>query len=169
MRYGAFLAALCLAALSNGDGLAAEYPAPNGHGKAVITDTSPTDCEFALEIHEANGQLGIRKDYRSGDHEHGGCLGMAQWTPDSRFFVFVVENAGGHQSWNSPIEFYSLRTRRILRVEAFIPDPITASGFEVFAPDEIEFETTRLPHDFANEPPKPIIRRLKLGTLEQQP
>lgn len=168
MKSGSLALLLLAFASSAGPALAVEYPAPNGQATAVITDTSATDCEFALEIPSADGSIAVRKDYRSEDHEHGECLGMTQWTPDSRFFVFSLENAGGHQSWRTPIEAYSVETRRMIELEKFLPDPITASGFRLFPPDEIEVETTKLPHDFAHERPNPVIRRLSLGTLAER-
>ena len=139
-------------------------PAPNGQATAIISGTSKTDCEFALEILSADRRLLIHEDFHSEDREHGSCLGMAQWTSDSQFFVFSVQSSGGHQSWHTPIMFFDLKMARLLALEQFVSDPVTDINFVLTEPDQIEFETTAVPLGAH----KPVLRRLRLGAFLSQ-
>jgi len=154
-------AALLLAAPA---AMADDYAAPDGLVDAQILVAGPSDCESMVEIHRGAEKLGSA-DYRSDDHEHGECVDQASWTADSKFFVFSLENAGGHQSWNAHVIVFSCETGRFLELERSLKDPITSSAFTLSAPDIVEVEITELPLDDSHKPHRQII---KLGTLSAQ-
>jgi hypothetical protein len=150
-----------LAALVGSLAAADEISAPNGKAVAVVKTVSATDCEAMIEIIAPDRHVLVKSDFRSKDHESGDCIGQAQWTPDSRFFVFSVEDSGGHQPWHTPIMFVDLAAKKVMELEKFIQDPITYQAFTLAAPDRIEFETT----DISEVDNRPVLRKLNLGTL----
>lgn len=150
-----------LAALIGNSAAAEDVSAPNGKVVARLETASASDCEVVIEILGADHHLLAKSDFRSSDHQNGECIGQAQWTPDSRFFVFSLENSGGHQPWHTPIMFFDVAAKKLLELEKFVPDPITYRAFTLIAPDRIEFETT----DISQEDNRPILRKLNLGSL----
>ena len=62
--------------------------------------------ESRMELRSRSGRLLAEQDYSSVDGEHGYGVKKAVWTPDSNFFVYSLENSGGHSPWHTPVEFY---------------------------------------------------------------
>jgi len=52
--------------------------------------------------------------------EHGDIIVRGEWSPDSQFFVFNVESAGGHQPGHRPVFFYSRSENKLYRLENYI-------------------------------------------------
>jgi hypothetical protein len=87
-----------------------------------------------------SGVLLVRRDYSSEDGEHGYGVTKAAWTPDSQFFVYSLENSGGHQAWNSPVRFFSRRSNKILSLDNALHDAVTNPDFALAAPDKVTVE-----------------------------
>lgn len=114
------------------------YYSPDGTLGALVVVTG-AGGESQVEIREGSDTLLTRR-FSSPDGQHGFIVQHAEWTPDSRFFVFSLASSGGHQPWHFPTFFYS---RRVNKVEAL--DPYTGSvadpDFRLSAPDTISVMT----------------------------
>jgi hypothetical protein len=131
--------------------------------RAISTDiviASPTDCESKVAIRDRQRVL-VEASYVSADHDHGQCVDVAKWSRDSQFFVYSVENAGGHQGWHDYIMIFSRSKGQLLSLDHYVPDPITSVQFRLFGSHSIEFETTKIP--LGGAPPRKI--RMDLTTL----
>jgi len=85
----------------------ATYTSPEGSLVAVVQpSTKPQTCESAVELRTGPGKVLVRRSYQSDGGEHGYGVVKAQWTPDSKYFVFSLESSGGHQPWHSPVEHF---------------------------------------------------------------
>ena len=88
------------------------YRSPDGTLCAVVVYL-PTRrygaSESIVKMQTTTGHLLASRDYASPDGSHGYAVEQADWTPDSRFFVFSLVNSGGHSPWHSPAHFYSRR------------------------------------------------------------
>ena len=78
------------------------YLSPDRELVAAIipAGTSWPRGEIRVEVRTRTGGTLAKSDYSSDDGEHGYGLAYAKWTPDSMFFVYSLENVGGHsQHW----------------------------------------------------------------------
>ena len=69
-----------------------------------------------VEIRTADRHLLAMKDHSIGPGQ-GYTVDQAAWTADSRFFVYMVSNSGGHSPWHNPIFFYSGKRRQFYNLE----------------------------------------------------
>ena len=60
----------------------------------------------------------------------------ANWTQDSRFFVYTTEESGGHQPWRHPIFFYSRKRHRFFSLDDEIDGTITET-FKLLPPSTL--------------------------------
>jgi hypothetical protein len=72
----------------------------------------PTDCESKVAIRD-HQRVGVEVRYVSADHDHGHCVIVPKWSRDSRFFVYSMENADGHQGWHDDIMILSRAKGRL--------------------------------------------------------
>ncbi len=136
-------------------GTARDYWAPDGTLRAQVVVAGPGG-ESHVTIRERDGVL-VAASYASSDGRHGFVVRHADWTADSRFFVFSLASSGGHQPWHNPIQVYS-RRRNLL---AALDEPSGSSfepDFELSAPDFIQLRVDRM-----GAPP--IELRLELGKI----
>jgi hypothetical protein len=136
------------------------YRSPDRAVSAEIVIAGPTDCESKVTVRDGHRVL-VDISYVSADHDHGQCVDVAEWSRDSQFFVYSVENAGGHQGWHDYIMVFSRTKGQLLSLDHYVPDPITSVRFRLFGSHTIEFETTRVP--LGSAPPHKI--RMDLSTL----
>ena len=61
----------------------------------------------------------------------------AAWTPDSSFFVYSMSSSGGHQPWNSPVNYISVHDSKVRSLDDYI-GAVTEPEFELKAPDTIK-------------------------------
>ena len=121
--------------LGSGTGLLAQngsFESPDRKLRAVIIPVGGPGYEThesRVEIRTQTGRLLWQRSFASQDHNHGEGVGHAQWTLDSRFFVFNTSNSGGHQPWHKPTYFYSIASHKLYSVDAII-GPV-ASDFKV--------------------------------------
>jgi len=114
------------------------YDSPDGTLRAVVVVRGPGG-ESEVEVREGVDILFTRR-YSSSDGQHGFIVQHAEWTPDSRFFVFSLASSGGHQPWHFPTFFYS---RRVNKIEALEPHTgaVAEPDFRLSAPDIITVMT----------------------------
>jgi len=120
-----------------------EIISPDGKVKAIIFGNK-TD-ESIIEIYDSEKLL-LKKDYTSKDGEHGVIVEHAEWTPDSKFFVYGMYSSGGHQPWHSPIDFYYREENKIYELENYLSEieAIAQTDFKITAPDTIQITIINL-------------------------
>ncbi len=111
------------------------YVSPDRKFKAVITAKGKECNESKVDIYMKD-KLMVSDDYFSEDCDHGEVVEYAQWTRNSRFFVFSMYNSGGHQSWASSISFFDRENGKTLDLDKFLP-PIADTKFILKAPDYV--------------------------------
>jgi|ERR1019366_4147797 hypothetical protein len=119
-----------------------KYRSPDSALVAVVTSTQAPEAtrESRVEIRLKSGKLLARTNYSSEDGEHGFGVTKAGWTPDSQFFVYSLESSGGHQSWHSPVQFYSRRHGNIQSLDDALDDAVMNPDFSISAPDKVKVE-----------------------------
>ena len=116
-----------------------KHVSPDGKLEAfVIPVGKPGDfaMESRVEIRDSKGKIVFAKSFASKDGEHGYIVYHADWTPDSRFFVFSVYSSGGHQPWNSPIYFYCRSDGQLRLLDQYLK-PVRDPHFGLSPPDII--------------------------------
>ena len=103
---------------------------------ATNTGTAIDSSENRVEVRSATGKLLTQEDFTSQDGEHGYAVAKAAWTPDSQFFVFSLENSGGHSPWHSPTKFYARKQQRIMSLDEALHNSVTGE-FVIGAPDKV--------------------------------
>jgi hypothetical protein len=112
------------------------YRSPDKMTKAIIFTTDNECAESRVEIRKRNGALIVETDYSSPDCEHGLIIERAEWTPDSRFFIFSGNSSGGHQPWQAPTFVFDCRFNDIVEVNEYLP-AVADTQFSLKAPDII--------------------------------
>jgi dipeptidyl aminopeptidase/acylaminoacyl peptidase len=114
------------------------YTSPDSLLVAVVQPSrKPQMCESTVELRTPTGKVIARRSYQSADGEHGYGVVKAQWTPDSKYFVFSLGSSGGHQPWHSPVEYFNRRRRDFLRLDDALNNAVMNPEFAVTAPDEV--------------------------------
>jgi hypothetical protein len=135
-----------LLALSTGFGAVHEsstsvkkYVSPDGALTAIIRSRKVPEAtpESKLRVVSPTGNTLARKSYLSEDGEHGFGVVKAEWTPDSQFFVYSLESSGGHQSWHSPVYFFSRKNGRIVNLDSGLKDAVAEPEFKIAPPDKV--------------------------------
>jgi hypothetical protein len=123
-----------------------QYTASDG-SRAVITPVGPRG-ESRVEIYAPHLDKVYSLDFSSEDGEHGYAVAKAGWTADENFFVFGLENSGGHAPRHTPIEFVSFGKyspgfrAQVCLLDSYFDDPgITTPDFKLTTPNSI---TTRI-------------------------
>ena len=119
-----------------------EFPSPDRRVVAFVRSTKAPEAtiESRVELRSENGRVLARFSYVSGDGEHGYGITKAAWTPNSRFFVYSLESSGGHQSWHTPIQFFSRSDNRVVRLDDVLKDAVSNPQFVISAPDRVTVE-----------------------------
>jgi hypothetical protein len=119
-----------------------QYSTSNG-SRAVITPVG-SNGESLINIYTRNLDKICSLDYSSEDGEHGYVVAKAAWTADENFFVFSLENSGGHAPWHTPTEFVSFEKytpgshAQVCLLDSYLDDPgITTSDFRLAAPNSV--------------------------------
>lgn len=120
-----------------------KYPSPDGMLNALVIPLSKSG-ESRIEMLSTDGSLLLSQSYASEDGEHGFIVEQADWTPDSKFFVYSLSSSGGHQPWHSPIDFMAASTRSIHRMDDYV-GPITDPAFKVVPPNTLSVITGGIP------------------------
>jgi hypothetical protein len=154
----AAVGALCVVSPARAARSWKEFRSPDGKLIARVIDVNRVH-ESRVEIHGSKGELLLRQDYSSSDMEHGQAIIKAAWTPDGEFFVFSMENTGGHSPLARPTFFYSRKQNRIFDLDQTV-GYITESDFELQAPNWVVTKALGKPDGDESEP-----ARVALSTL----
>lgn len=97
-------------------GLPRKYVSPNGQYRAYVTpvyNPQSSKDESEIIIKSDKGKILFQKGYFSSEDEDGLFVVEAEWSADSRFFVYSMVNPCAHKPWNFPTFFIS--TDRVTR------------------------------------------------------
>ncbi len=139
----AVLACICTRTSAHPGKTRQDYRSPDGKLIATVIDVNKAH-ESRVEIRNLEGKLLLAKDYSSSDMEHGQVILKAAWTPDGKFFVFSMENTGGHSPLARPTSLYSRQQNRLNSLDQAV-GYITDNNFELQPPNWIitkRLETT---------------------------
>jgi dipeptidyl aminopeptidase/acylaminoacyl peptidase len=116
-----------------------KYLSPDGSLVAIITSFHEREAtaESKVELRLASGKLVAQRSYSSDDGEHGYGVAKAQWTPDSRYFVFSLESSGGHQPWHAPVQYFSRKSDSFLSLDDALDNAVTNPEFVIEAPYKV--------------------------------
>ncbi len=64
----------------------------------------------------------------------------AQWSPDSKFFVFSTFSPGGHSGWNFRTFIYSVYANKFVSVDEKVR-PVINQDFQLIPPHTLQVET----------------------------
>lgn len=116
---------------------------PDGALRAIIIPVvhPKISTESRVEFRKSDGTLLWTKDYSSPHGDQGYGVGMAQWTPDSQYFVYTIWSTGGHQPYSAPTFFYSRQNDRVRDIETPnnlpVLDQTPAPAFKIVAPHSV--------------------------------
>jgi hypothetical protein len=130
------LAAISFASVKNHR----DFISPNRMTKAIVYNfpEKETTLESRIRIMNINGKVLFETSFTSKDGQHGFGVTQAQWTTDSRFFVFGMHSSGGHQPWHILTFAYSVKLNKLISIDKLV-EPVI-SRFKLFSPDSIEAE-----------------------------
>ena len=116
-----------------------KYPSPDGSLVAIVASFHKTGgtVESEVELQTRSGQHVAQHSYTSRDSEHGFGVVKAQWTPNSRYFVFSLVSSGGHQPWHSPVQFFSRKDNSLLSLDDALNGAVMNPEFAITAPEEV--------------------------------
>lgn len=128
-----------------------DYRSPDGTLVARVVAAekalSESNVESIVEIRSKDGKTVFTKDYSSDDGLHGLGVIKAQWTPDSRFFVYSMTSSGADQPWYAPIDVYSRADNQVKRLDDLAGSRQTLSAsFDIIPPDSVEDVSWKDPH-----------------------
>jgi hypothetical protein len=137
-----FSVSFCDAQRQANSSLAQKFPSPDGQLVAVVRSTKAPEAtiESRVEMRSSKGRTLVKLSYVSEDGEHGYGVTKAKWTPNSKFFVYSIESSGGHQSWHTPVLFFSRSNNRIVRLDDVLKDAVSNPQFVISAPDHVTVE-----------------------------
>jgi hypothetical protein len=127
---------LCASAQAQGYGKTI-YISPDGKFRAEIVPTYTQERGFhehCVTIYTRTGKQLAQNDHSSNDHEHGQTVNQAEWTPDSRFFVYSTHSSGGHSGWHFPTYVYVGSLERFVFLDEYI-GPSTTPLFIIYPPN----------------------------------
>jgi len=90
-----------------------------------VPDADHEIFESRVRILSKSDKVLCVKDLTSSDHNHGGVVNYAAWSPDSQFFVATYNSSGGHQ----PYAWDALCYRRGVNKFSELGDYIGQGGF----------------------------------------
>lgn len=135
------------------------YQSPDGAIRAQIIPVGKTQ-ESKIQILTNEGVLLQEADYSSEDGDHGFKVVLAEWTPNSQFFIYSTESLGGHQPWFSPVYFYNKSDNKIYSFTEVSGFTVANGEFIVAAPDIVTFTVYTSPGMGPT-----ITKSFKLGDL----
>jgi hypothetical protein len=124
-------------------------------------ENSPSS-ESKIEFRTIKGVLLLSQSYISSHHDDGMRIWKAEWTSDSKFFVFNGTYSGGHQPSNVPTYFYSRRDNKIFELDGLVGIWVM-KDFELIPPDSIRVVVRdRLPEGGFSDS---LLRQVSLDDL----
>jgi len=104
----------------------------------IAKDTQFTEDTVAI----VSKPSGLRTEFpmTSATGSNGRNVLKAEWSPDSKFFVFSTFSSAGHSSWNFQTFVYSVDTNKFVSVDEKVR-PITDKNFQLLAPHTLQVDT----------------------------
>ncbi len=87
---------------------------------AIIQPSSKNPAESSVEIRAVGGKSICQRDFGSPGGDHGKRVVEGAWTPDSQFFVWSMENSGGHSPWNWPTYVFDRKSSKVLSLDQLV-------------------------------------------------
>jgi hypothetical protein len=120
----------------------------------VSLNVSP-DMESRVVIRSGDGNTLNSINHASPRGMNGYYVDMAQWSPDSQFFVYSMVSSGGHSPWSHPTVVYSVEHNRFEQLSDMIGGkPLLSEKFQ-FA-GEHELSATTWKQEGAPDQPVPV-------------
>jgi hypothetical protein len=132
---------LMAAGISNSsESITTNNASPDGRFTAQILSkrTEFTEDTVAIISTESGSRVEFPMTSQSGSN--GRYVLKAEWSPDSKFFVFSTFNSGGHSSWNFKTFVYSVDAKGFISVDEKVR-PVTDEAFELLPPHTVQVET----------------------------
>jgi|SRR5271169_97367 len=121
--------------------------------------------ESRIEIRTVKGKLLCSKSYLSDDHSHGDQIWKAEWTPDSKFFVFNSVSSGGHQPGHVLTRFWMRNENKIDVLDPYVGIWVMGD-FKLKTPDSVTVVVSdRLP---SGKIVDTLTRSVSLGKLNKR-
>lgn len=108
----------------------------------VIQD-GKSDTESEIEFRTLQGKLLGRRSFISKDHAHGLGVVKAEWTLDSKFFVFSTMASGGQMPGNFPTFFFSRDDDQLHALDVGEDSKVTDPEFDLGFPDVLSVSMRR--------------------------
>ncbi len=120
----------------------------------VSLNTTP-DMESRVVIRTVDGNTLNSINHASPRGMNGYYVDVAQWSPDSQFFVYSMASSGGHSPWSHPTVVYSVEHNRFEQLSDMIGGkPLLSEKFQ-FA-GEHELTATTWKQEGAPDQPVPV-------------
>jgi len=115
-----------------------EFVSPDKKTRVLIQNFNEKGkvLESKIQFVSTGGMVLRRKSFTSNDGEHGYGIIRAEWTRDSKFFVFSMISSGGHQPWHCPISVYSTTDNKLFNIDELF-GAVTES-FRLLSSDSLE-------------------------------
>jgi WD40 repeat protein len=117
-----------------------DIASPDGTLVAEILSRMAQFTEDTVKI--VSRESGSRAEFpmTSESKANGRNVLKAEWSPDSRFFVFSTFSSGVHSSWNFQIFVYSVDANKFVSVDEKVR-PVTEKDFQLISPHTLQVET----------------------------
>jgi hypothetical protein len=110
------------------------FVSPDGTLRAVQIATSG-GREDKISIRNGHDHEICVKDHSSTGGERGRYLFRADWTPDSRFFVYSTLSSGAHSIWHCETYAYDARRNCFFQLDNFL-GPIVECEITLYPPHQ---------------------------------
>jgi hypothetical protein len=147
------------------------YRSPDGTLRAVVLPVdislnATPDMESRVVIRTSKGETVTSKDYSSPRGFNGYYVVRAQWSPDSKFFVYSLSSSGGHSPWSFPMAVYSREKNRFAAFSDLINgNPTVSSDFKFSGPHTVVASTWKQPGALDDKVPVTVDLEEAFGKL----
>jgi hypothetical protein len=135
------------------------FDSPDGKTHALVypDDISlyaTPDMESRVVFRSSAGDTLTSQDLSSARGTDGYYVAAAQWSPDSKYFVFSLISSGGHSPWSFPMKVYSVKKNQIANFSDMIGGgPTIAQQFQFSGPHTVVADTWKEAGDLTDKVP----------------
>jgi hypothetical protein len=142
-------------------------PSPDGRLRAQIISVAFDNVERNYDIVKIERGADEITEYPLLQNSRGMARSVldCQWSPDSRFFVFITKDIAGHSIWHSPTTLYDSQTGKFWELDQYIGD-VVDEKVHFTAPDVLSIQVAN-PKLGAIGPP--VTKRFSLSKWEWNP
>jgi hypothetical protein len=116
-----------------------EITSPDGTLVAEILSRMAQFTEDTVKIVSKESGSHAEFSMASQNGANGRNVLKAQWSPDSKFFVFSTFSSGGHSGWNFRTFVYSVDANKFVSVDEKVR-PVTDEDFQLIPPHTLQVE-----------------------------